>query len=129
MKGSPSNPVGVEGLGLFGRSPLEEDLSGQHRHNAVVSTVLGMVRNSDPTTSSLAAEKVLTKADTGRALVLQALLEHGPCSDFDLARITGWRQVSIGKRRGELRDAKLVKEAGYTRKNEFGNKCQVWMLA
>lgn len=70
----------------------------------------GMARNTDPETSHGAAAKAAGNKAHGQRLALLALAaagDHG-ATDFELADATGWQQTSIGKRRGELRDALLV---------------------
>jgi hypothetical protein len=72
---------------------------------------------------------------TGRhELVLRKLVQHGPCTDFELAQHTGLQQTSIGKRRGECRDNKLVREAlgqdnqPLRRSSPSGSQAQVWVI-
>lgn len=68
-------------------------------------------RRSDQNTSHLAKVIAITNSAANRRLVLRALYEHGPLSDFDLERITGVQQTSIGKRRGDCVEAGLVVRA------------------
>lgn len=69
-------------------------------------------RLTDPVTSHMAAVVAIGAAQTGRRLALAALCEaNRPLSDFDLEAVTGVRQTSIGKRRGDLVTAKLVTQA------------------
>jgi hypothetical protein len=65
-------------------------------------------RRTDPITSHEAATTAEMRASEGRMLVLHNLRVR-PMSDFDLAAVTGWIATSIGKRRGEARDAGLVR--------------------
>ena len=73
-------------------------------------------------------------ADAGRRLVLAALADYGPMTDFDLAaRLTRHlgrtvKQVSCGKRRGELRDMGLVVDTGRRGRSDTDSPCIVWAL-
>jgi hypothetical protein len=72
------------------------------------------------------------KATKGRLLVLNALTT-GSLTDFELAARTGWQQTSIGKRRGECRDAGLIEAAEWKgqpirRPSPSGSMSQVWRL-
>jgi hypothetical protein len=69
-------------------------------------------RGTDPNTSHGAAIVAIHRAQSGRDAALRALCESDtPLSDFDLERITGIKQTSIGKRRGDLVTAELVTRA------------------
>lgn len=86
-------------------------------------------RLTDPVTSLDAALSVERgKAREDYARVLDLLAQHGPLSDFDLARLTGIKQTSIGKRRGELRDAGLVQEFDRLGVSDTGSACLRWAL-
>ncbi len=93
-----------------------------------------LARLKDSSTSHEAAQRAATGASRGRALVLKTLASIGPCTDFDLARLTGWQQTSIGKRRGECVDAGLVRNlllrdgAKATRPSPSGSSALVWEL-
>ena len=69
-------------------------------------------RFTDPETSHEAARDAQRSAATNRDLALLALHQTGErgATDFDLETLTGVKQTSIGKRRGELRDAGLVEQ-------------------
>lgn len=69
-----------------------------------------MVRRTDPATSLGAAVYALPHVVGNRAKALAALVDAGAegLTDFELERATGVKQTSIGKRRGELRDAGWV---------------------
>lgn len=73
----------------------------------------GMARTSDPDTSKGAAIVSLFNLKDNRRLALMALYAAGDygATDFELQAATGVGQTSIGKRRGELRDAGLVRRA------------------
>lgn len=83
-------------------------------------------RRNDPDTSQLAAAKIRDRGVYRD--VLAVLREHGPCTDFELAARLDRQQTSIGKRRGELRDAGLVIDSGLRRKSPSGSSAIVWKL-
>lgn len=81
-------------------------------------------RRTDPETSHQAARK-----DNNRGLALLALVDHGPMHDFELAKVTGKAQTSIGVRRKELVSLGLVERAPVKpRPNEHGSPCIVWRV-
>ena len=87
-------------------------------------------RPTDPATSAAAAADAKVSAGSMRLAVLTWLdraQEHG-MTDFELADATGRQQTSIGKRRGELRDAGLVGDSGRTRPSPSGSKAVVWTI-
>jgi hypothetical protein len=88
-----------------------------------------MCRTTDPDTSRSAAEDARVNSDAHRARALRALREALPdgLTDFELAAATGIQQTSIGKRRGELRDAGLVVNGGRKRPAPSGSAAIVWM--
>jgi len=90
-------------------------------------SLLGMARATDPDTSHEAARDAAPTAQTNRALALRILRDYpGGLTDFELAEITGLQQTSIGKRRGELRDAGLVYDTGRRRPSPSGSRAIVW---
>ena len=92
-----------------------------------------MVRSTDPVTSFEAAVNTSYKSPNHRLIALQALLTHGPMTDFQLAEKTGLQQTSIGKRRKDCQDARLVdfympggeKER---RQTPSGSSAYVWQI-
>ena len=89
-----------------------------------------VARRTDPGTSWAAARLTEPRAGTNRALALRVLREHpGGLTDFELADLTGLQQTSIGKRRGELRDAGLVRATERTRRAPSGALAIVWEAA
>lgn len=98
-----------------GRTPAASALPTQPTTNA---------RTTDPDTSHAAALAV--RRD--RYAEVLAVLACGPASDFDLARATGIKQTSIGKRRGELRDWGLVAEHDQLGVSDTGSPCIRWTL-
>lgn len=87
-------------------------------------------RASDPDTSHMAARMTEPTAGTHRGRCLRLLQEHPEgLTDFDLARLTGLQQTSIGKRRGELRDAGMVQDSGRRRRAPSGALAIVWEVA
>lgn len=84
-------------------------------------------RATDPETSHQAAADAGTHARTNRAMALQLLRDHADgLTDFELAALSGLQQTSIGKRRGELRDAGLVRDSGRRRAAPSGSMAIVW---
>lgn len=87
-----------------------------------------MARNTDPETSHQAARRVLSTKANDQALVLRILADVTDATDFEIAQIAGRQQTSLGKRRGELRDAGLVEFAGFTRPSPSGSPARVWKI-
>lgn len=85
-------------------------------------------RATDPATAHTAAQLAEPKAGTNRAIALHHLRQAGErgLTDFELADLTGLQQTSVGKRRGELRDAGLVVDTGRTRPAPSGAPAIVW---
>lgn len=63
--------------------------------------------------------------DQARALIA---LHARPATDFELAAITGRKQTSIGKRRGELVAQGLCVDSGQRRPSDTGSPAVVWAL-
>ena len=92
-------------------------------------------RLTDPDTAHDAAASVtdVARRNVYRA-VLEAIVEHGPCTDHDLARYVSGKlghpigQTSVGVRRGELRNAGLVADSGHKGRTETGAKAIRWAL-
>lgn len=86
-----------------------------------------VARATDPPTSWAAARQAAPRAGTNRALALRVLRSHPDgLTDFELADLTGMQQTSIGKRRGELRDAGLVRATDRRRPAPSGAAAIVW---
>jgi hypothetical protein len=83
-------------------------------------------RRTDPDTSQEAANKVRSRKVY--ADVLRVLRDFGPATDFEIAARLGGQQTSIGKRRGELRDAGLVADSGERRPSPSGSNAIVWKI-
>lgn len=83
-------------------------------------------RRSDPDTSQLAAAKLRSRKVYED--VLRILRDHGAATDFEIAARLGGQQTSIGKRRGELRDAGLVEDSGQRRPSPSGSPAICWKL-
>lgn len=86
-------------------------------------------RRTDPDTSHAAADDAAPNAATHRARALTELRNAGDSglTDFELAERLGVQQTSIGKRRGELRDAGQVVDSGERRLAPSGSKAIVWV--
>lgn len=95
---------------------------------AVVPPAWSRHRATDPDTSRTAARSARVR--DGQRKVLDALAVAGGAglTDFELADRTGVKQTSIGKRRGELRDAGLVVDSGRRRPSDTGRPAIVWTL-
>ena len=97
------------------------------------TSVKSMARRNDLETSHEAARDASKKAPNHRVIALQALSEHGPMTDYELAEKTGLQQNSIGKRRKDCQDIGLVdffmldgeKER---RKTPSGSSAYVWQI-
>lgn len=86
-------------------------------------------RASDPITSHEAAQRVARTAATDRALVLRIHQQWtSGLTDFELADLAGRQQTSLGKRRGELRDAGLICDSGHKRPAPSGSLAVVWQI-
>lgn len=98
--------------------------------------VLGpAARNTDPITSHQAARaQTPAKVRSEHRLVLE-LLRWEPLTDFDLAERASQtlqrkvKSVSIGKRRGELRDLGLVADSGLKGRSDTGSAAIRWALS
>lgn len=90
-----------------------------------------LARSTDPDTSWDAARDAILNANTHRARALQELVAAGSTglTDFELADRTGLAQTSVGKRRGELRDAGFVIDSGDRRPAPSGSAAIVWIAA
>ena len=91
-------------------------------------------RNTDPITSHQAARaQTPAKVRSEHRLVLE-LLRWEPLTDFDLAERASQtlqrkvKSVSIGKRRGELRDLGLVADSGLKGRSDTGSAAVRWCL-
>lgn len=87
-------------------------------------------RRADPPTSHRAARDARGNATTNRRAAFNALMAAGDegLTDFDLERITGVKQTSIGKRRFELVEAGLVVDSGEKRPAPSGSLAIVWKV-
>ena len=87
-----------------------------------------VARRTDPSTSWEAARLTEPRAGTNRARALALLRERYPdgLTDYELADLTGLQQNSVGKRRGELRDAGLVRATNLQRRAPSGAWVIVW---
>lgn len=108
-------------------------LQRQRAHGAGSAPIAA--RSTDPDTAHDAAASVtdVARRNVYRA-VLEAIVEHGPCTDHDLARYVSGKlghpigQTSCGKRRGELRDSGLVADSGFRGRTPTGATAIRWAL-
>jgi hypothetical protein len=86
-------------------------------------------RDTDPDTSHAAARRSpsLRARDRREALFAHAAYPAG-LTDFELGALIGRQQTSAGKRRGELRDAGLIEDAGERRAAPSGASAIVWRI-
>jgi hypothetical protein len=91
--------------------------------------LVGMHRVPDRDTSIAAARGASSKAGTNRAIALEILRNHPDgLTDFELSEISKIQQNSIGKRRGELVAAGLVRDSGKRRPSWTGSPSIVWVV-
>ena len=86
-------------------------------------------RATDPNTSHEAADRVRPRAatDRGRVLLVHAKYLSG-LTDFELAERMDRQQTSVGKRRGELRDAGFIEATKDLRPAPSGSRAIVWRI-
>jgi len=84
-----------------------------------------------PATSRAAAEKALLKAGTQRRHIYDYIRHYGPdgATDDEIAADLKILPNSVRPRRSELAQAGLIVRAGHTRRNVYGNACDVWVVA
>ncbi len=84
-------------------------------------------RTTDPETSHEAAAQAPEQRARDRDRALAALVASADgLTDFELGALLGRQQTSAGKRRGELRDAGLVRDSGRRRLAPSGSRAIVW---
>lgn len=86
----------------------------------------GKVRSDAPATSRTAAQAVL-RPGTNRFQVLASLARDGAQTDYQLQQRLGMDPSTERPRRGELVDAGLVVEAGFTRRHQ-GRDWNAWTV-
>ena len=84
-------------------------------------------RRTDPETSHAAVTNIDRRGDQQRVLAVHAQHSTG-LTDFELANLCGRSQTSLGKRRGELRDAGLIEDSGRKRPAPSGALATVWRI-
>jgi hypothetical protein len=91
-------------------------------------------RATDDVTSVMAAEDAARNVSRGRMLALRLHYAHpAGLTDFELAKLSGWAQTSIGKRRGDLMNPKyfptpLIEKTQETRPAPSGSPARVWRI-
>ncbi|OPY31543.1 MAG: hypothetical protein A4E31_00124 [Methanomassiliicoccales archaeon PtaU1.Bin030] len=65
---------------------------------------------------------------TQKQLILNALAEHGPLCDREIAELTGLSEARIPPRRGELVKAGVVKCLGTERRGLNALAVEIWGL-
>jgi predicted transcriptional regulator len=88
-----------------------------------------LARNTDPVTSHQAAADTARHVRADRRHVLEIHADHpAGLTDFELAAICDRQQTSVGKRRGELRDAGLIEQTESRRAAPSGSLAIVWRI-
>lgn len=88
-----------------------------------------LARTTDPDTShAAAASQTPARRQRGQRLVLAALAQHGPLTDFEHEAISGLVQQSAGKRRLELQRRGLVEYGQERRDSPNGSPARVWRI-
>ena len=83
-------------------------------------------RSFDPATSHEAAERVREFAAGHCALILQALLDHGPMTPEQVGERVNLDAYQVRKRLPELERAGLAKPTGQTAPTISGRSQRVW---
>lgn len=115
-----------------------EPIPGGHHqfcHRSMLRPWTVTARNSDPDTSHAAGASITV--DRRRQVhqhILDVLAAHGPCTDFDLARLVaplvGYpiKQTSVGVRRKELVRVGLVADSGQRGTSDTGATAIRWQI-
>lgn len=83
-------------------------------------------RTFDPETSHEAAARVREFAAGHCALILQALLDHGPMTPEQIGTRVGMDAYAVRKRLPELERAGLAKPTGETAPTTSGRSQRIW---
>ena len=87
-----------------------------------------LARRNDPSTSKVAAARVIDFADGHYALIIAALA-HGEATIYEIAERSGLSHVQVARRMPELAEAALVVDTGSTKPSPSGRPCRIWRLA
>lgn len=79
-------------------------------------------------TSYQGAKRAEPKAGTQKAVVLEAIRQHGPISDHEIEKLTGYALNIVNARRHMLMKDGLVMESG-THAGPFGVRNTVYIVA
>lgn len=83
-----------------------------------------------PRTSHAAAARALPRTGTQRAAVLRYISERPfGATDDEIAAGLGIPGNSVRPRRVELAEAGWIERSGKTRRNAYGNECDVWVAS
>lgn len=86
-------------------------------------------RRADPDTSIAAGARDPNRRQRDRDAVLAVHRAHPDgLTDFELSAVLGRQQTSVGKRRGELRDAGLIEATSERRRSPSGSPAIVWRI-
>jgi len=86
----------------------------------------GFARSGDPATAHDAAASV--NATRLEQVVLDALMQLGPKTSFELADALGLSLVTVSPRLRPLADKGLVEDSGQVKVNPSGRKSIVWRV-
>lgn len=121
-----AHPAPITAAASSGRGPLSANAQpGQDGHLTA--------RLTDPATSHEAGPEGHGLTEVHRALIA-VLLEHGPCTDYDLSRYASSKlgypmlRTSAGKRRHDLMAFGLVQDSGHKGKTDTGARAIRWAL-
>ena len=84
--------------------------------------IVPLARRRDPSTSHRAAERAAPIAPIHRNIILAALRDHGPLTQYGIERHTGLLAHKVGKRLIELQRLGLAEPTG-----EVSEGCRLWL--
>ena len=91
--------------------------------------LFAMARRSDPIPSHLAARDANRRINADHRLVLLTHADYrNGLTDFELAHLCDRQQTSLGKRRGELRNAGFIEATPEKRPAPSGSAAIVWRI-
>ena len=86
-----------------------------------------LARRNDPSTSKVAAARVIDFADGHYALIISAL-SQGEATIYEIAERAGLTHVQVARRMPELAAATLVVDTGRTKPSPSGRPCRIWKV-
>lgn len=85
-----------------------------------------LARNTDPATSHAAAMAAGAFAHDHKAMILAALVAHGPMGKDAIARATGLTGVAVARRLPEMLDLGMAAPTGRRVPSDTGNAEREW---